>query len=70
MFQDTPGEIVINIVKGDNYSENDTIKIRDSFQKRLGIEFTIKVGFVDYITRTTMGKYRFLIQKLPIKFGS
>ncbi len=69
LYQDTPGEIVINIVKGDNYSENDTIKIRDSFQKRLGNEFTIKVGFVDHITRTTMGKYRFLIQKLPIEFS-
>ena len=67
LYQETPGEIVIKIIKGENYSEKDTKKIRESFQKRLGNEFTIKVSFVDHIIRTAMGKYQFLIQKLPIK---
>lgn len=67
LYQENPGEIIIKIVKGENYTEKDTIKIRESFQKRLGSEFTINVSFVDHITRTAMGKYQFLIQKLPIK---
>jgi len=67
LYQDTPGEIVIKIIKGKNYSENDSINIKKNFQKRLGAEFSIKIDFVDQITRTKMGKYQFLIQKLPYK---
>jgi phenylacetate-CoA ligase len=28
-----------------------------------------EIRFVDHIPRTQSGKYRFLIQKLPIEFG-
>lgn len=66
LYQDTPGKIVIDIVKGENYSENDTQNILKNFQKRLGDEFTVSVRFVDHIPRTKRGKFRYLIQKLPI----
>ena len=66
LYQDTPGEIVISIVKGENYSESDTKHILENFQKRLGDEFSVSVRFVDHIPRTKRGKFQYLIQKLPI----
>jgi len=68
LYQDTPGEVVINIVKGENYSESDTKTILENFQKKLGDEFSLTIHFVDQIPLTPRGKYRFLIQKLPINF--
>ena len=66
LYQDTPGEIVISIVKGENYSESDTKHILENFQKRLGDEFSVSIRFVDHIPRTKRGKFQYLIQKLPI----
>jgi len=68
LYQDTPGQVIIKIVKGKNYSENDTKIILKNFQKKLGNEFSFSVHFVDHISLTTRGKYKFLVQKLPIDF--
>jgi len=68
LYQDTPGEVVINIVKGENYSEIDTKVILENFQKKLGDEFLLSIDFVDHIPLTNRGKFKFLNQKLPINF--
>jgi hypothetical protein len=47
---------------------NDTKIILESFQKKFGDEFSFSVRFVDNIPLITRGKYKFLIQKLPINF--
>jgi len=67
LYQDTPGKIIINIMKGENYSESDTQNILKNFQKRLGGEFTVSIRFVDHIPCTKRGKFQFLIQKLPVE---
>jgi phenylacetate-CoA ligase len=66
-YQDKMGEIVLKIVKTDNYSKADSESIQKSFQKRFGNEFNLKISQVDHIPRTETGKYRFLIQKLSIE---
>ncbi len=66
-YQDKKGEIIIKIVKTDNYSKSDSQIIQNSIQKRFGSEFNIKISQVDHVPRTKTGKYQFLIQKLPIK---
>lgn len=38
-------------------------------QEAAGNKLDVKVVYVDGIPRTKRGKYRFLIQKIPIKFG-
>lgn len=70
LYQDTEGEILINIVKQKGYTKKDTSNIQKNFQKRFGDDFKISVKFLDHIPCTRTGKYRFLIQKLPIEFGS
>jgi phenylacetate-CoA ligase len=67
-YQDTKGEIVLYIIKRQEYSYNDEKMIKHNFSKKIGNEIDLIIKYVDYIPRTTRGKYRFLIQKLPIKF--
>ena len=70
LYQDREGEIILNIVKGESYTDRDTQNIQDSFYKKFGDEFNLNIRFVGSIPRTLSGKYRFLIQKLPIEFGN
>lgn len=68
-YQDRKGEVVFNIVKKETYTDRDTEYIRRELYKKLGDDVSLIVRFVDYLPRTQSGKYRFLIQKLPIEFG-
>jgi phenylacetate-CoA ligase len=68
-YQEKKGEVIFNIVKKDTYTERDTKYIRSELYKKLGDDVNVIIRFVDDIPRTQSGKYRFLIQKLPIEFG-
>jgi len=68
LFQDTEGEILINIVKRKGYTIKDTNNIKNNFQKRFGDEFNIKINSLDNIPLTRTGKYKFLNQKLDVGF--
>lgn len=69
-YQDREGEIILNIVKGENYTDIDSQNVRDGFCRRFGDKFNLSIRFVESIPRTRTGKFRFLIQKLPIGFGN
>jgi phenylacetate-CoA ligase len=68
-FQEEKGELIIRVVKGANYdrrkAEEYVLKL---FNLRLKNVCKLSVEFVSDIHRTERGKYRFLIQKLPITF--
>ncbi len=68
-YQDTEGELVLNIVKTQHYTDSDSQKIQKGFQKILGNGFNLAIRFVDQIPRTNRGKFQFLIQKLPVDFS-
>lgn len=68
-YQDTEGELVLNIVKTQYYTDADNQTIQNNFKKILGNEFHLIIRFVDEIPLTKRGKFQFLIQKLPIEFG-
>ncbi len=69
LYQDKVGELVLNIVKTQNYSKVDGEKIQKNFKKRFGNQFNLTLLYVDQISRTKAGKFQFLIQKLPIEFN-
>jgi len=69
LYQDCEGEIILHIVKKEGFSNNDVRHIRENFQTRLGDEFSLSLMYVDTISRTSRGKYQFLIQKIPIHFS-
>ncbi|QCX34376.1 phenylacetate--CoA ligase family protein [Caloramator sp. E03] len=68
-YQDTPGVCIFNIVKKPNYTEKDEKIIYRELKKKLGDDMQLIIKYVDNIPRTKSGKYRFLIQKLDIKYG-
>jgi len=69
LVQEKKGSIIINIVKADNYSRKDEEEIKAKLQYAVGGTLDIEFNYVDDIERTKRGKHKFLIQKLPVKFG-
>ena len=67
-YQEKKGEIILRIVKADNYNTKDTEDINKELYKKLGPNIELKIEFVDEIPRTKRGKYKYLIQKIPIEF--
>ena len=69
LYQDCEGEIILHIVKKEEFSDDDATYIKENFQKRLGDEFSLSLRYMDSIPLTSRGKYQFLIQKLQIHFS-
>lgn len=67
-YQDDPAFCVFNIVKKSSYTFKDEENIIVELKKKLGNDIGLRLKYVDEIPRTISGKYRFLIQKLPIIF--
>ena len=70
LYQDHEGEIILQIVKKDGFSDEDVRQIKENVQRRLGDEFSLSLKYLDGIPRTSRGKYQFLVQKLPVRFSS
>ena len=68
-YQREKGQIILNVAKKRLYTERDTRYIQDRFYKRFGNDLSLIIRFVDHIPRTKSGKFRFLVQKLPIELG-
>jgi len=68
-FQEKKGKVIFNIMRGKDYTDQDTEYIRKELYKKFGNDVDLKIRFVTEIPGTNRGKYKFLIQKLPIKFG-
>ena len=67
--QERKGNVVMNIIKKPSYTDKDTEYILSELYKKMGAGVDLEIVFVDEIPKTKRGKYRFLIQKLPIEFG-
>ena len=68
-YQEREGELVLNIVKTQDYSEKDSQEIKQKFQKKFGNELNLTISFVDEIPLTKRGKHKLLIQNLPVKYA-
>ncbi len=66
MHQETMGELTIKVVRKPAYTEDDTRQLIQELRWQLGDGVDVQVCFVDEIPRTESGKFRYLIQKLPI----
>ena len=68
VIQESKNELIIKIVKGSNYTENDTNHILKIIKGHVGEEVDIKIEFVNNIQTTKTGKHRFIISKVPSNF--
>jgi phenylacetate-CoA ligase len=68
-YQDRKGMVVLKIVRKEKYTDNDTKKIKKELDIKYGDNLDFRIDFVDDITRSESGKYKYLVQKLPVNFG-
>ncbi len=67
--QNEAGKIVLNIVRGNSYTDRDSQRIHSELMKKLGSDVNLEIAFVETIARQKNGKLRFLIQRLPLAYG-
>lgn len=67
IIQEDLDHIRIRIVRRPNYAESDTQNLLAEFRKRIGADMKVEVEFVGSIPRSTSGKFRFVISKVPLK---
>ncbi|SES77303.1 phenylacetate-CoA ligase [Methanococcoides vulcani] len=64
IIQESIDRIIIKIVKRPEYSEKDSELLLNEFRSRVGPNMGINLEFVDEISRTKAGKYRWIISKV------
>jgi len=69
-YQDNLDKVVLRIVRKDSYSNADTQKIWHELNTKLRNQIKLEIQFLSEIPLTDRGKYRFLVQRLPIEFGA
>jgi len=68
-YQDKAGEVILSIVQDEDYTEKDTQSILDQLKIELeDSNVSVTIQFVDNISPMESGKFRYIIQKLPIDF--
>ncbi len=69
LYQDCVGEVIVKIIPTNNFLKEDSNEIIKKMESAVSGKIKVEIKIVDKIKRTQSGKYKFLIQKLPIKFG-
>jgi phenylacetate-CoA ligase len=59
-------QILIKIVKGEGYSDSDTAHLVSALAERLGRDVEIKVEFRDSLSRTSSGKFRWVVSEVSL----
>jgi len=68
-YQDVKGKVRLRLVPLPTFTQDDAKRIISSLRREIkNIEF--KLEYTDIINRTKRGKYQYIIQKLPVKFGN
>lgn len=68
-YQNNPEYCIFKVVKEPTYTEKDEKEIYIELKRKLGDEIGLKIEYVNEIPKTRSGKYRFLVQELPVMFS-
>jgi len=68
IIQEDIENVRIKLVVLPSYTDADTKYLLNELSKRLGGSMKIEVEFVDSIARTSAGKFRWVISKVPLEF--
>lgn len=63
-----PGKVVLHIDAKRNFSISELRNIKNTFLESYAL-FDLKIDFVENIRKTRSGKFRYLVQKLPVEYG-
>jgi phenylacetate-CoA ligase len=64
IVQNTPGAIVVRVVRGADYGERHESLLLHELRQRLGEDTGVQIEYVERIARTASGKLRFVISNL------
>jgi phenylacetate-CoA ligase len=64
MYQKRPGELIIRVVCGVNYSENDEKRLIQEVRKRVGNYADILIEYTEKLERSRTGKLRFVVSEI------
>ena len=67
IIQEDINHIIIKIVRTPEYTKENTRLLLDAMKKRLGNNMDIDIQFVESIPRTSAGKFRWIISKVPLQ---
>ncbi len=68
IIQERIDELVVNIVRNENYGKEDEKLLLNAFHERLGDDMTIRLNYVDSIPRTNNSKFKWVISRIEPKF--
>lgn len=64
LYQESVDELVVRIVRADDYTEADERAIKDEARNRLGTAIRITFEYLDQVPRTKNGKFRFVVSAM------
>lgn len=67
IIQHASGHITIKIVRGKHFEKKDADHIVSKMQGVLGSEVNVGVEYVDYIRRTTAGKFQWIVSEINLR---
>jgi len=70
IVQESPDRVTVKIVRRPGYTDADTRWLVSALGERLGPSVAIDVAFVDDIPRGPSGKFRWVVSKVPLRFGA
>jgi phenylacetate-CoA ligase len=65
IHQVLPGEITIRVVRSRDYVEEDERSLLRETAKRLGDDMKMKIEYVNVLSRSSIGKLRFVVSEIP-----
>lgn len=68
--QHEPGRLELHLVPGPGFGPDQAAQLRRELLAKLGHDLDLEFRLVEQIEKTERGKHRFLVQHLPIGFGS
>ncbi len=66
LVQDSPGELMIRVVRKPGYRNEDEKAILANLRERLGNEMKLTIQYLDRIPRTRSGKFRFVVSRVTL----
>ena len=64
IYQKTPGEIVIRVVRGKNFTDADESAFLQTIHSILGDDMEVLIEYIDKVERSRTGKLRFIISDI------
>jgi len=68
IIQEDRTHIVVQMIRGQDYSEKTEGLLLESLRKILGPGMSVELRLVDEIPRTTAGKFKWVVSRVPLEF--